>query len=476
MIAAESLSKRYDGVPVVDDVTFTCHRGTVTGFLGPNGAGKSTTLRMITGLTRPDHGHATVAGVPFVALPNPSRVVGTLLDASAMHPGRSGRNTLAVAAHMAAVPQHRVDEVLTTVGLSPAAADKRVGTYSLGMRQRLGIAQTLIGHPEVLILDEPANGLDPEGIAWMRELLRDFADQGGTVLLSSHLLAEVEATVDRLVVIRAGQVVADGRLADLLSTTGLVARATDQTALIAALTGAGMPAPAAATTHRHHRHHQWGHRRTGGIGGSASRCAPRRAPRRRPHRPRTTLLRPHQPSRDRRRPRGGLPMITATPTVASTSHLGPGIPFTRSLRVEWRKSIDTRAARWLLASVVAVSVIAAIVPIATPTQLRPRPLQLPGDRGDRGDPAPARRVDPHPHLRMEPAHRPHHVHPRPTPRPGPRRQTRRRTRPRRHRRARRTRHRQRRPASLRRPRTSPSPGTSVPPSSSDTDCSSCSAA
>ena len=134
---------------------------------------------------------------------------------------------------MAAVPQHRVDEVLATVGLSPAAADKRVGTYSLGMRQRLGIAQTLIGHPEVLILDEPANGLDPEGIAWMRELLRDFADQGGTVLLSSHLLAEVEATVDRLVVIRA-DVVADGCLADLLSTTGLVARATDQTALIAA--------------------------------------------------------------------------------------------------------------------------------------------------------------------------------------------------------------------------------------------------
>ena len=171
MIAAESLSKRYDGVPVVDDVTFTCQRGTVTGFLGPNGAGKSTTLRMITGLTRPDNGHATVAGVPFVALPNPSRVVGTLLDASAMHPGRSGRNTLAVAAHMAAVPQARVDEVLGTVGLSAAAADKRVGTYSLGMRQRLGIAQTLIGHPEVLILDEPANGLDPEGIAWMRELL-----------------------------------------------------------------------------------------------------------------------------------------------------------------------------------------------------------------------------------------------------------------------------------------------------------------
>ena len=244
MIAAESLSKRYGDVPVVDEVSFTCQRGTVTGFLGPNGAGKSTTLRMISGLTRPDSGHATVAGIPFVALPNPSRVVGTLLDASAMHPGRSGRNTLAVAARMAGVPQHRVDDVLTTVGLSPAAADKRVGTYSLGMRQRLGIAQTLIGHPEVLILDEPANGLDPEGIAWMRQLLRDFADQGGTVLLSSHLLAEVEATVDHLVVIRAGQIVAHGRLTDLLSTPALVARATDQAALIAALTNAGMPCTA----------------------------------------------------------------------------------------------------------------------------------------------------------------------------------------------------------------------------------------
>jgi ABC-2 type transport system ATP-binding protein len=240
MIKTHSLSKRYGDVAVVDDVTFTCERGTVTGFLGPNGAGKSTTLRMITGLTRPDNGHATVAGVPFIGLPNPSRVVGTLLDASAMHPGRSGRNTLAVAAHMAGVPQQRVDEVLTTVGLSSAAADRRVGTYSLGMRQRLGIAQTLIGNPEVLILDEPANGLDPEGIAWMRELLRDFADRGGTVLLSSHLLAEVEATVDRLVVIRSGQVVADGRLSDLLSTSGLVARATDQPALVAALNDAGM--------------------------------------------------------------------------------------------------------------------------------------------------------------------------------------------------------------------------------------------
>ena len=241
MITAESLCKRYRDVRVVDDVSFTCQPGTVTGFLGPNGAGKSTTLRMITGLTRPEKGHATVAGRPFVALPNPSRMVGTLLDASAMHPGRSGRSTLGLTAHLAGIPQRRVDQVLETVGLSGPAADKRVGSYSLGMRQRLGIAQALIGQPQALILDEPANGLDPEGIAWMRGLLRDFADRGGTVLLSSHLLAEVEATVDRLVVISAGRVVASGRLADLLSTNGLVVRATNHTALIRALTRARIP-------------------------------------------------------------------------------------------------------------------------------------------------------------------------------------------------------------------------------------------
>ena len=265
---------------------------------------------------------------------------------------------------MAAVPQHRVDEVLAAVGLSAAAADKRVGTYSLGMRQRLGIAQTLIGHPEVLILDEPANGLDPEGIAWMRELLRDFADQGGTVLLSSHLLAEVEATVDRLVVIRAGQVVADGRLADLLSTTGLVARATDQTALLAALTGAACRAPPTTTAPSPstppvgsppNTSHRWPPKRVCSSSSSAPPTVPAS----------NNSSSPSPPVPHRRRPRGGLPMITATPPL-HRSALGPGIPFTRSLRVEWRKSIDTRAARWLLASVVAVSVIAAIVPIATP--------------------------------------------------------------------------------------------------------------
>ena len=196
------------------------HPGTITGFLGPNGAGKSTTLRMVTGLTRPDAGTATVAGLPFAELPNPSRIVGTLLDAAAVHPGRTGRSILRTATDIAGMPPSRVDELLTLVGLSRAAADRRAGGYSLGMRQRLGLAQSLAGDPRVLILDEPANGLDPEGIAWMRGLLRGFADGGGTVLLSSHLLAEVQATVDRLVVISNGRVVAQGTMGELLHADG----------------------------------------------------------------------------------------------------------------------------------------------------------------------------------------------------------------------------------------------------------------
>jgi ABC-2 type transport system ATP-binding protein len=211
MITVDSLSKSYAGTPVVRDVSFTCAPGTITGFLGPNGAGKSTTLRMITGLTRPDAGASAIAGTPFARLPNPARVVGTLLDPSAMHPGRTGRGTLAIAARMADVPFARVNEMLALVGLE-SAGGRRVGAYSLGMRQRLGIAHALLGAPGVLILDEPANGLDPEGIAWMRRLLRDFADRGGTVLLSSHLLSEVQASADHLVVISAGRVVAAGPL------------------------------------------------------------------------------------------------------------------------------------------------------------------------------------------------------------------------------------------------------------------------
>jgi ABC-2 type transport system ATP-binding protein len=191
-------------------------------------------MKMIVGLVRPDRGTATIDGRPFVELPNPTRVVGMLLDASAMHPGRSGRATLTIAAQMAGVPTRRVEHLLELVGIADAA-DKRVGTYSLGMRQRLGVAQALVGEPQALILDEPANGLDPEGIAWMRSLLRDFADHGGTVLLSSHLLHEVEATADHLVVISGGAVVAAGRLDDLLASSTILVRSPDPGGLAAAL-------------------------------------------------------------------------------------------------------------------------------------------------------------------------------------------------------------------------------------------------
>jgi ABC-2 type transport system ATP-binding protein len=240
VITAEHLSKRYGAQQVVHDVSFTCRPGTITGFLGPNGAGKSTTLRMLVGLSRPDSGRTTIDGLSYAELPNPGRVVGTLLDPSAMHPGRTGRATLTLAATVTGAPVSRIPEVLRTVGLADSAADKRVGNYSLGMRQRLGIAQALLSDPAVLILDEPANGLDPEGIKWMRSMLQDFAARGGTVLLSSHLLHEVEATVDELVVIGGGEIVAAGSMADLLSGTGLVVRAIDDAALRAALDRAGL--------------------------------------------------------------------------------------------------------------------------------------------------------------------------------------------------------------------------------------------
>ena len=216
MITATSLTKRYRRVAAVDDVTFSCEPGTITGFLGRNGAGKSTTLRMIAGLTRPDAGCATVAGKPFAQLPNPARTVGTLLDAAALHDGRTGRETLQIACTVTGLPKARASHLLDAVGLS-GDANRRVGTYSLGMRQRLGLAHALVGEPSVLILDEPANGLDPEGSAWIRTLLRDFADRGGTVLLSSHLLAEVQATADHLVIIDHGSVVASGTQASLLA-------------------------------------------------------------------------------------------------------------------------------------------------------------------------------------------------------------------------------------------------------------------
>ncbi|HET8583376.1 MAG TPA: ATP-binding cassette domain-containing protein [Jatrophihabitans sp.] len=213
------LSKSYGSRKVVDDVSFRVPAGSITGFLGPNGAGKSTTLRMLVGLTRPSSGHATVLGAPFTALPNPGRRVGVLLDASAQHSGRTGREVLVLGAMLMGLPVSRADELIERVGLTAEEAGRRTGTYSLGMRQRLGIAHALLGEPQVLILDEPANGLDPAGIHWMRRLLREFADRGGAVLLSSHLLREVEVVADEFVVIGGGRVLASGSKTALLAGT-----------------------------------------------------------------------------------------------------------------------------------------------------------------------------------------------------------------------------------------------------------------
>ncbi|TNM42805.1 ATP-binding cassette domain-containing protein [Nocardioides albidus] len=242
MITVESLSKSYGGFTAVDDVSFVARPGRVTGFLGPNGAGKSTTMRVMVGLTGADSGEVRVLGRRFADLPDPGREVGVLLDASAQHAGRTGREILTIAALTMGLPRTRVDEMLERVSLTPDEASRRVRNYSLGMRQRLGIGTALLGDPEVLILDEPANGLDPAGIRWMRDLLRDFADQGGTVLLSSHLLHEIEVIADDLVVIGNGRIVAQGTKDELLAGAGTLVRAADGTALAAALGAAGIAA------------------------------------------------------------------------------------------------------------------------------------------------------------------------------------------------------------------------------------------
>ena len=216
MIDVQGLSKRYGNVLAVDDLSFRAEPGTITGFLGPNGAGKSTTLRSALGLVHPDSGGVTVLGVPYQRLDKPLHRVGAVLEASEVHPGRSGRNHLRILATAAGIPRSRVDEVLGLVELS-AAAKRRVKGYSLGMRQRLGLASALLGDPEVLVLDEPANGLDPAGIRWLRDLLRSLAAEGRTVLLSSHVLAEVSQTVDRVVIIHRGKLVRQGSIAEVLA-------------------------------------------------------------------------------------------------------------------------------------------------------------------------------------------------------------------------------------------------------------------
>ncbi len=235
------VTKRFGALTAVDGFTARVEPGRVTGFLGPNGAGKTTTLRILLGLVQATHGTATIGGVPYAQLHDPLRTVGAVLEASSFHPGRSGANHLRVYAQAAGLPATRVDEVLGLVGLADAAG-RKVGGYSLGMRQRLGLAYALLGDPGVLVLDEPANGLDPEGIKWMRGLLRELARQGRTVFVSSHLLAEVQQTVDSLLIVARGRLVFQGALDDLTdpSEYATVVDSPDRAALLEALRAKGL--------------------------------------------------------------------------------------------------------------------------------------------------------------------------------------------------------------------------------------------
>lgn len=239
-LEVRGLSKRFGKTLAVDDLSFSVDAGQVTGFLGPNGAGKTTTMRALLGLVRPSAGEALVDGRPPAEMADPLRTIGAALEATAFHPGRSGRNHLRVLAASAGIAEPRVDEVLEMVELTDSA-DRRVKGYSLGMRQRLALAAALLGEPRILILDEPANGLDPQGMRWLRDLLREQAAAGRTVLVSSHLLAEVAQTADELIVIRDGRLVAKASLDEF--TTGQVSqmrvRCSDPEALSAALTNQG---------------------------------------------------------------------------------------------------------------------------------------------------------------------------------------------------------------------------------------------
>ncbi|MFI6321843.1 ATP-binding cassette domain-containing protein [Nonomuraea sp. NPDC050556] len=239
MISLTHLSKRYGERLAVDDLTLELKPGSVTGFLGPNGAGKSTTMRMILGLDRPTSGTALVKGVPYHALKDPLRTVGALLDARAVHPGRSARAHLLATARSNGIPARRVAEVLQTVGLSEVAG-RRAGSMSLGMSQRLGIAGALLGDPEVLMFDEPVNGLDPDGVRWVRHLMRSLADEGRTVFVSSHLMSEMQLTADHLVVIGKGRLIVDAPLREVLSSTAVLVRTPHADALSVRLAAAGV--------------------------------------------------------------------------------------------------------------------------------------------------------------------------------------------------------------------------------------------
>ena len=237
-IVVDALSKRFGrDVLAVDQLSFTVEPGSVTGFLGPNGAGKTTTLRMVLGLVHPTAGRATVGGLPYRRLPYPSRVVGAALESSSFHPGRTARNHLRILCTVDGLPASRADTVLDLVGLRDAAR-RKVRTYSMGMRQRLSLAAALLGDPRVIVLDEPANGLDPEGIRWLRGLLRHLADQGRTVLISSHQLNEVQEIADRVVILNRGRLVSSGSIQELTAgSDSVVVRTPSAAAMHTALTG-----------------------------------------------------------------------------------------------------------------------------------------------------------------------------------------------------------------------------------------------
>ncbi|TWP53259.1 ABC transporter ATP-binding protein [Lentzea tibetensis] len=242
-IVVQNLTKQFGPVTAVQNLSFTVEPGSVTGFLGPNGAGKTTTLRMLLGLVSPTAGFATINGSPFGRLGQPGRVVGAVLEAQGFHPKRTARNHLKVYASAVGVPDQRADQVLQLVGLG-SAGDRKVGGYSLGMKQRLALATALLGDPQVLVLDEPANGLDPEGIAWLRTFLQSYARSGRTVLISSHLLAEVEQTVDQVVIISRGQTMYYGPLDHLRQSqqSRVIVQPSDVGALVTALRAEGVQA------------------------------------------------------------------------------------------------------------------------------------------------------------------------------------------------------------------------------------------